>query len=64
LDGKSKEQSEEKRKKALYPRPETPRLYGPNGNIGLDPKTGEAPEKIEDEIKLKLLLDSYNTRKA
>jgi 2-iminobutanoate/2-iminopropanoate deaminase len=28
-----------------------------SGNIGLDPKTGKAPEKIEDEIKL--LLDSY-----
>jgi reactive intermediate/imine deaminase len=30
-----------------------------SGNIGLDPKTGNAPEKIEDEIKL--LLDSYKT---
>jgi 2-iminobutanoate/2-iminopropanoate deaminase len=30
-----------------------------SGNIGLDPKTGKAPEKIEDEIKL--LLDSYKT---
>lgn len=30
-----------------------------SGNIGLDPKTGTAPEKIEDEIKL--LLDSYKT---
>jgi 2-iminobutanoate/2-iminopropanoate deaminase len=29
------------------------------GNIGLDPKTGKAPDKIEDEIKL--LLDSYKT---
>jgi 2-iminobutanoate/2-iminopropanoate deaminase len=29
------------------------------GNIGLDPKTGKAPEKIEDEIKI--LLDSYKT---
>jgi len=28
-----------------------------SGNIGVDPKTGKAPEKIEDEIKL--LLDSY-----
>lgn len=28
-----------------------------SGNIGLDPKTGKAPDKIEDEIKL--LLDSY-----
>ncbi len=28
-----------------------------SGNIGLDPKTGKAPEKIEDEIKF--LLDSY-----
>lgn len=28
-----------------------------SGNIGLDPKTGKAPEKIEDEIQL--LLDSY-----
>jgi len=30
-----------------------------SGNIGLDPKTGKAPEKIEDEIKN--LLDSYKT---
>lgn len=30
-----------------------------SGTIGLDPKTGKAPEKIEDEIKL--LLDSYKT---
>jgi 2-iminobutanoate/2-iminopropanoate deaminase len=30
-----------------------------SGNIGLDPKTGKAPEKIEEEIKL--LLDSYKT---
>jgi reactive intermediate/imine deaminase len=30
-----------------------------SGNIGLDPKTGKAPEKIDDEIKL--LLDSYKT---
>jgi len=30
-----------------------------SGNIGLDPKTGKAPEKIEDEIRL--LLDSYKT---
>ena len=30
-----------------------------SGNIGLDPKTGKAPEKIEDEIKL--LMDSYKT---
>jgi reactive intermediate/imine deaminase len=29
------------------------------GNIGLDPKTGKAPEKIEDEIKI--LLESYKT---
>jgi 2-iminobutanoate/2-iminopropanoate deaminase len=29
------------------------------GSIGLDPKTGKAPEKIEDEIKL--LLDGYKT---
>ena len=28
-----------------------------SGNIGLDPKTHQAPEKIEDEIKY--LLDSY-----
>ena len=28
-----------------------------SGSIGLDPKTGKAPEKIEDEIKL--LLDGY-----
>jgi len=30
-----------------------------SGNIGLDPNTGKAPEKIEDEIKN--LLDSYKT---
>ena len=30
-----------------------------SGNIGVDPKTGKAPEKIDDEIKL--LLDSYKT---
>jgi reactive intermediate/imine deaminase len=30
-----------------------------SGNIGLDPKTGKPPEKIEDEIKI--LLDSYKT---
>jgi 2-iminobutanoate/2-iminopropanoate deaminase len=30
-----------------------------SGNIGLDPKTGKAPDKIDDEIKL--LLDSYKT---
>jgi reactive intermediate/imine deaminase len=30
-----------------------------SGNIGLDPKTGKAPERIDDEIKL--LLDSYKT---
>ncbi|HXW62096.1 MAG TPA: Rid family hydrolase [Candidatus Acidoferrales bacterium] len=29
------------------------------GNIGLDPKTGKAPEKIEDEIRN--LLESYRT---
>jgi len=28
-----------------------------SGSLGLDPKTGKAPDKIEDEIKL--LLDSY-----
>ena len=28
-----------------------------SGNIGLDPKTGKPPEKIEDEIQL--LLDAY-----
>jgi 2-iminobutanoate/2-iminopropanoate deaminase len=32
------------------------------GSIGLDPKTGKPPEKIEDEIKL--LLDSYKTTLA
>jgi 2-iminobutanoate/2-iminopropanoate deaminase len=32
------------------------------GNIGLDPKTGRAPERIEDEIKL--LLDGYKTTLA
>jgi 2-iminobutanoate/2-iminopropanoate deaminase len=36
-------------------------LYGDTlymaGSIGLDPKTGKAPEKIEDEIKI--LLDGY-----
>ncbi|HEV7967017.1 MAG TPA: Rid family hydrolase [Candidatus Acidoferrum sp.] len=30
-----------------------------SGNLGLDPKTGKAPEKVEDEIRL--LLDSYKT---
>jgi len=30
-----------------------------SGSIGVDPKTGKAPEKIEDEIKL--LLDGYKT---
>jgi len=30
-----------------------------SGNIGVDPKTGKAPEKIEDEIKL--LMESYKT---
>jgi reactive intermediate/imine deaminase len=30
-----------------------------SGNIGLDPKTGKAPDKIEDEIKL--LMESYKT---
>ena len=30
-----------------------------SGNIGFDPKTGKAPEKIEDEIRN--LLDSYKT---
>jgi 2-iminobutanoate/2-iminopropanoate deaminase len=41
-------------------------LYGDTlylaGNIGLDPKTGKPPEKIEDEIKL--LLDGYKTTLA
>lgn len=41
-------------------------LYGDTlylaGSIGLDPKTGKPPEKIEDEIKL--LLDSYKTTLA
>jgi 2-iminobutanoate/2-iminopropanoate deaminase len=32
------------------------------GSIGLDPKTGKAPEKIEDEIKL--LLEGYKTTLA
>jgi 2-iminobutanoate/2-iminopropanoate deaminase len=32
------------------------------GSIGLDPKTGKAPEKIEDEIKL--LLDGHKTTLA
>jgi 2-iminobutanoate/2-iminopropanoate deaminase len=32
------------------------------GSIGLDPKTGKAPEKIEEEIKL--LLDGYKTTLA
>jgi hypothetical protein len=40
LDGKSIEQSEEKRKKALYPRPETPRLYGPNGKFRREKGSG------------------------
>lgn len=30
-----------------------------SGSIGIDPKTGKAPEKIEDEIKL--LLDGYKS---
>jgi 2-iminobutanoate/2-iminopropanoate deaminase len=30
-----------------------------SGSIGLDPKTGKAPDKIEDEIKL--LLDGYKS---
>lgn len=33
-----------------------------SGNIGLDPKTGKVPEKIEDEIKL--LLDGYKATLA
>ena len=33
-----------------------------SGNIGLDPTTGKAPEKIEDEIKL--LLDGYKATLA
>lgn len=33
-----------------------------SGNIGFDPKTGKAPEKIEDEIKN--LLDGYKTTLA
>lgn len=41
-------------------------LYGDtlyiSGSIGLDPKTGKPPEKIEDEIKL--LLDGYKTTLA
>src|SRR5208283_1711380 len=41
-------------------------LYGDTlylaGSIGLDPKTGKPPEKIEDEIKL--LLDGYKTTLA
>jgi 2-iminobutanoate/2-iminopropanoate deaminase len=32
------------------------------GNIGLDPKTGKPPEKIEDEIKI--LLDGYKATLA
>jgi len=32
------------------------------GSIGLDPKTGKAPDKIEDEVKL--LLDGYKTTLA
>lgn len=32
------------------------------GSIGLDPKSGKAPEKIEDEIKL--LLDGYKATLA
>jgi reactive intermediate/imine deaminase len=30
-----------------------------SGNIGLDPRTGKPPEKVEEEIKI--LLDSYKT---
>jgi 2-iminobutanoate/2-iminopropanoate deaminase len=41
-------------------------LYGDTlylaGNIGLDPKTGKPPEKIEDEVKL--LLDGYKATLA
>ncbi len=41
-------------------------LYGDTlylaGSIGLDPKTGKPPEKIEDEIKL--LLDGFKTTLA
>ncbi len=41
-------------------------LYGDTlylaGSIGLDPKTGKPPEKIEDEIKL--LLDNYKATLA
>ncbi len=41
-------------------------LYGDTlylaGSIGLDPKTGKPPEKIEDEIKL--LLDGYKATLA
>ena len=41
-------------------------LYGDTlylaGSIGLDPKTGKAPEKIEDEVKL--LLDGYKATLA
>jgi len=33
-----------------------------SGSIGLDPKTGKPPERIEDEIKL--LLDGYKARLA
>lgn len=32
------------------------------GNIGIDPKTGKAPEKIEDELKI--LFDSYRVTLA
>ncbi len=32
------------------------------GSIGLDPKTGKAPDKIEDEVKL--LLDGYKATLA
>src|SRR5574340_185889 len=32
------------------------------GNIGIDPKTGKAPEKIEDELKI--LFDSYKATLA
>jgi 2-iminobutanoate/2-iminopropanoate deaminase len=32
------------------------------GSIGLDPKTGKVPDKIEDEVKL--LLDGYKTTLA
>ena len=49
---KNIEQSEEKRKKALYPRPGTPRLYGPNGNLLNEGFLGTAAPLAADLVLL------------